>query len=313
MEIRLEQTDLFPSVKTPEGTLAINDRCLLRYQDDHCLVLVSGHVVAQYAVDDQMAAAYAMVSLVDQGWADQNDVARAFGCSARTLRRHQRRFEDGGLPALGRARGYPKGRGRLKESRRKLVHRLKAKGHSNREIARRIGVTEVAVRKTLRRLGWKEPQRPLKQAVFPFAEVTDADPKLSAFSSPKRPRAAEARVVDADQNCPLFNPASRSRCRRRWIAIRPIASWIDSLRIWVFSMMPRLCFKGNGGRTASRRLPVARASKLDLKDTGGFLAVEARAGSTKETEPPKGTRAYRPLVCNRHRDRLVVDVYPIVA
>lgn len=204
MGTHLEQTDLFPSVKTPEGTFVINDRCLLRYQHDHCLVLVSGLVVAQYAFDDRMAAAYAMVSLVEQGWADQNDVARAFGCSVRTLRRHQQRFEEGGLPALGRARGYPKGRGRLKDSRRKLVHRLKAQGHSNREIARRIGITEVAVRKILRRLGWKEPQRPLKQAVFPFADITDANPKLSAFSSPAPPNAAGAPVADANPKLSAF-------------------------------------------------------------------------------------------------------------
>ena len=51
-----------------------------------------------------MAEAHAMVSLVEQGWADQNDVARAFGCSARTLRRDQRRYEEGGLAALGQPR-----------------------------------------------------------------------------------------------------------------------------------------------------------------------------------------------------------------
>jgi transposase len=80
-----------------------------------------------------------MGSLVEQGWAEQSDVARAFGRSARTVRRLQRRFEAGGLPALARAAGYPPGRPRLKRSRELLVSRLKAEGLSNREIARRIG------------------------------------------------------------------------------------------------------------------------------------------------------------------------------
>ena len=202
METRVEQTDLFPSVKTPEGTRVVNDRCLLRYQDDHCLVLVAGHVVAQYAVDDQMAAAYAMVSLVEQGWADQNDVARAFGCAARTLRRHQRRFEDGGLRALGQPRGYPAGRQRLPMSRSRLVHRLKAAGRSNREIARRLGINEKAVRKLLRRLGWKEQQP--QQAELPLVGALGADPKLSAFSSPKSPKATKALAVDADPKLSAF-------------------------------------------------------------------------------------------------------------
>ncbi len=64
-----------------------------------------------------MAEAHAMMSLVEQGWADQNDVARVFGYAARTLRRQQRRFEEGGLAALGRHGGYPLGRPRLATSR----------------------------------------------------------------------------------------------------------------------------------------------------------------------------------------------------
>jgi len=203
-----EQGGLFPSEGVPEGTRVINDRCLLRTRDGFRVVIGAGVVLSQYALDDRMAEAYAMVDLVEQGWADQNDVARAFDCSVRTLRRHQRRFEDGGLSALGRARGYPKGRRRLKESRRRLVHRLKADGHSNREIARRIGVTEVAVRKLLRRLGWQE--RPVEQAFLPFGDSTsaDANPNLSASSSPAPPAPAEDPAADANSNLSAFRSAA---------------------------------------------------------------------------------------------------------
>src|SRR5437016_4305753 len=99
---KLRNDDLFPEVRNPHGTCVINERCLIRTQEEYRVVSVSGVVLAQYAVSDRMAEAHAMVSLVDQGWADQNDVARVFGCSVRTLRRHQRRFEEGGLAALGR-------------------------------------------------------------------------------------------------------------------------------------------------------------------------------------------------------------------
>ena len=92
--------DLFPEAWNPPDTLVINDRCLIRTQDGHRVVIVSGVVLAHYALGDRMAEAHAMVSLVEQGWADQNDVARVFGCSARTVRRDQRRFENGGLAAL---------------------------------------------------------------------------------------------------------------------------------------------------------------------------------------------------------------------
>ena len=60
--------DLFPNVRNPENRRVINDRCLLRTQDAHSVVIVSGIVLAQYAETDHMAEAYAMVSLVEQGW-----------------------------------------------------------------------------------------------------------------------------------------------------------------------------------------------------------------------------------------------------
>ena len=173
--------DFFPDLRNPAGTWIINDRCLVRTQDGHCVVLVSGIVLAQYALTDRMAEAYARVNLVEQGWATQQDVARAFDCSVRTVRRDQRRFEDGGLAALGHLGGYPKGRWRLSAARAGLIHRLKAGGQANREMARRLGVSEMAIRKVLHRLGWNEPQP--QQDLLPLEEVRSANPNLSAFCS----------------------------------------------------------------------------------------------------------------------------------
>jgi len=200
----MRQNDLFPETQSPEDARIINARCLVRTQDGHCVVCVSGIVLAHYAVGDHMAEAHAMVSLVEQGWANQNEVAQTFGYSARTVRRQQRRFEDGGLAALGRAEGYPKGRQRQEPIRARMIHRLKAQGHSNREIARRIGVSEMAIRKSLRRMGWQEPvwqtewlpledspqvpanrseaATPTASAQVPIKECT-ANPNLSAFGS----------------------------------------------------------------------------------------------------------------------------------
>src|SRR5262245_60853080 len=141
---------VLPRRRNLECTCAINDRCLVRTQDGHRVVIASGIVLAQYALGDHMAESYAIVNLVDQGLAKQSDVARAFGCSTRTVRRHRRRFEDGGLATLGRPLGYPLGRPRLVGWRRQLVLDLNLEGHSHREIARRIGVSERTVRKLVR-------------------------------------------------------------------------------------------------------------------------------------------------------------------
>ncbi len=212
--------DLFPRSDDPDAAEIINDRCLIRTRHAQRLVIVSGIVLAQYAVEDRMAEAHAMVSLVEQGWADQNDVARAFACSARTLRRHQQRFEDGGLAALGRSGGYPKGRSRRPGLRGRRVGELKAKGFSNREIARCLGVSEMAIRKVLRRLGWKEPAP--DQRKLPFRD-TGANPNLSAFSpsdesvvptmdtdpSDRRFDRLMAFLGRLDDAEPLFRPGSR--------------------------------------------------------------------------------------------------------
>ena len=62
----------------------------------------------------------------------------------------------------------------------KLVGRLKAEGCSNREVARRLGVSEMAVRKLLRRMGWSPAVT--EQTALPLAP-TPANPNVSASST----------------------------------------------------------------------------------------------------------------------------------
>ena len=100
-----------------------------------------------YSVHDAVAEAYAMVLLVDAGYATQREVAAAFGCSERTLRRHQERYHDGGMAALATRSGWRPGRRRVPTKRLRIIEGLQAEGISNREIARRMGVTEKAIRR----------------------------------------------------------------------------------------------------------------------------------------------------------------------
>ncbi len=199
----IRQDDLFPDVQNPASLQLINERCQIRTQDGYRVVLVSGMPVAQYAVGDRMSEAQAMVSLVEQGWANQKDVARVFDYSARTVRRQQRRFEDGGLAALGQASGYPKGRPRQPAARRRLIHRLKSAGHSNREIARRAGVTEKAVRKLLRRLGWKAS--PPAQPELPWAPGSSAEGKPSVLTPTEAAKPPPVHPATADPNLSAFS------------------------------------------------------------------------------------------------------------
>ncbi|MEZ0228687.1 MAG: putative transposase [Planctomycetota bacterium] len=151
------QAQLFSAAANGGDAVFVNEHVSLRTQEGFRVVTVGGVVLRHYAVGDRMAERHAMVSLVEAGHADQNDVARAFDCTVRTLRRDQARFEAGGLVALGRPRGRPPGArvtGRGGGVRDRKVLEWKAEGRSNRAIAKVLGVDEKAVRKRLRRLGW---------------------------------------------------------------------------------------------------------------------------------------------------------------
>ena len=143
------------------------------------MISVHGVVFAHYDVTDRAAEAYAMTALFESGYADQNDLARAFGYSARSLRRYQQRLETGGLASLAQPKGRPAGkdseRPEAKQLDRTILH-LKAKGFSNRAVAGRVGLDEKAIRKRLRRLGWMP--LPPSSLLFPstaLEEVTVGD------------------------------------------------------------------------------------------------------------------------------------------
>jgi transposase len=129
------------------NTVIINARCSLRIEADQRAIIVAGLPVHHYCADDATAEAYAMVFLVEQGFAQQTEVARAFARSVRTVRRHQRGYAEGGMAALGREEGWRRGRRRISGKRLRTVEMLKNEGMSNRAIAHRLGVCENAIRK----------------------------------------------------------------------------------------------------------------------------------------------------------------------
>ena len=142
-----EQLDFPLEESAASDVVVMNGRCTLRAEGEQRVVLVAGLPVHHYDVSDAVAASYAMVLLADCGYATQCEIARAFGCTERTVRRHQKRYEDGGMTALATKSGWRSGRRRIAGRRLRTIARLRAAGLNNCEIARRLGVTENAVRK----------------------------------------------------------------------------------------------------------------------------------------------------------------------
>src|SRR5215470_16571928 len=130
----------------PSNTVVINPRCSLRIDDDQRVIVVGGLPVHHYCAQDAVAEAYAMVFLVDSGFAQQTEVARAFDRSVRTVRRYQRRYAQGGMEALAREAGWRRSRRRISGKRLHSIEMLKSQGLSHRVVAHRLGV-EKAIRK----------------------------------------------------------------------------------------------------------------------------------------------------------------------
>ncbi len=203
----------------PAGIVVVNDRVNIRTEGRHRAVSVHGVVLAHYDVGDRPAEAYAMVTLFELGYADQDEIARAFAYSTRSLRRYQERFECGGLLALGRPRGRPSEKpARRVDGRDRTILRLKERGFSNRGVAQRLGLVENSIRKRLHRLGWKpRPEPPLP---FP-GDADDIAPSIGQSSAAvasseavATPRSdATAVATDARPTSLDANPLDRSMDR----------------------------------------------------------------------------------------------------
>ena len=173
-----QQALALPSPAT-SNTVIINARCSLRIEADQRVIVVAGLPVHHYRAADAVAEAYAMVFLVESGFAQQTEVARAFARSVRSVRRHQRRYAQGGMAALGREEGWRRGRRRISGKRLRSIETLKSQGMSNRAIAHRLGVSEKAIRKLV------GASKPAEDAQLAFAGVMrpPATPVRSAKST----------------------------------------------------------------------------------------------------------------------------------
>jgi transposase-like protein len=142
------------------------------------------------------------VFLVESGFAQQMDVARAFGRSVRTVRRHQARYVQGGMAALGREEGWRRGRRRICGPRLRSIELLKSQGMSNRAVAHRLGVSEKAIRKQV------GPSKPAESAQLVFAGM----PIAAAGAPPPAAGVPSAKSTDnaADGATPSAKPRANN-------------------------------------------------------------------------------------------------------
>jgi transposase-like protein len=101
------------------------------------------------------------------------------------VRRDQERYHEGGMTALATRSGWRPGRRRVPFKRLRIIEALKAQGLSNREIARRLGVTENAIRQQV----GPSPERSSQQQPLPFdttqgnADQASVTPRMTSAAS----------------------------------------------------------------------------------------------------------------------------------
>lgn len=209
-------------------SVVINSRCVVRAEGKHRVVLVAGLPVQHYSSDDVIARAYAMLFLVDAGYATQREIATAFKCSERTIRRHLDRYHDGGIAALFMRSGWQSGRRRIPTKRLHVIERLRAEGLSNREIAHRLGVTENAIRKlvgptkvpTDQQLNLPLDNAALKSSVLPAADAIKASEvavsaKLTSCEQQAQPSETAEESID-DETDPIAMSLDVDASDRTW-------------------------------------------------------------------------------------------------
>lgn len=170
-----QQQELLSCPPPPNGTVYVNDRVSFRTEGTQRVICVHGVVFAHYSVEDSAAEAYAMITLWESAYATQSQIARAFGYSARSLRRYQERFAAEGIRALVRKPGRPAGGrsgGAPQRGQDRTILHLKTKGASNRVIAGKLGLSEKAIRKRLRRLGWQPQTEPAASGLLFEQDIT---------------------------------------------------------------------------------------------------------------------------------------------
>jgi hypothetical protein len=138
------------------------------------VVLVRGIPYASYRTDDAHSERFACVRLRLDGFAEQLEIVRVFGHSRMTQHRWERKYLQGGLPALAPYR--PAGRPvSIPQSLEDMVVRLHGQGCGMRRIAGRLGLSMHIVggvyqRRGLRPQGEGEQQSLVEVVDGPYSE-----------------------------------------------------------------------------------------------------------------------------------------------
>jgi len=177
---------------------------------DGCRVVFHRHeVLYRIALGDVVHLRLVAVSLRQSGLATQEEIARAFGHRVITQARWERQYEKDGIEGLTPQRRPGRGP-ELDKAQERLVRRWFGQGLPNCQMAKRLGVDEATVRRTLKRL--ELARRPAAfPPLLPGIEEEAADAAASAALVPVPTIAVEtASAASAEAPAPAGDRSAAS-------------------------------------------------------------------------------------------------------
>lgn len=144
---------LLPLEDVPsEGRTYVNESVWFVDHDGYRVVFRWHEPLYRVALDDTVQLRLVAMNLRQSELATQVEIARAFGHAVATQRRWELRYQQQGINGLV-PKQTPGRRCQLNNSQDAFVRKWFEAGVSNRQMAKRLGVGEATVRRTLKRLG----------------------------------------------------------------------------------------------------------------------------------------------------------------
>jgi transposase len=177
----------------PDGRTFINGSVWFVDNDGYRVVFRWHEPLYRVALTDEVHLRLVAVSLRQSGLATQQEICRAFGHSIATQTRWEQQYRKHGIDGLA-SKKPGGGRRALDKSQEAFVRRWFHAGCTNREMAKRLGVDEVTIRRTLKRLRLARASVAIPRMLPPIAEEAARDNQAAEIANAEAP--ALAAVVE---------------------------------------------------------------------------------------------------------------------
>jgi transposase len=198
MNTHASAQSLLPLEETPaDGRTFLNASMWFSDSDGYRVVFRWHEPLYRVALTDEVHLRLVAVALRQSGLATQEEICQAFGHTVSTQARWERQYLKHAIDGLVFKK--PSGRGReLDKSQEGFVRRWFHAGCSNRQMAKRLGVDEATVRRTLKRLGLVR-----KPAAIPrmLPEIEDQAPEVASIEASASAAAAVVPSSPAPEPC----------------------------------------------------------------------------------------------------------------